>query len=210
MVSDQPTRRVLAELRSAGFSPRRSSGSHTLWAHPGGASVAVPDGHRRVSPGVYRKVRAAIARSTTDEGQGGEMHHDEPVTVSARPRYTAHVTREGRWWMVAVPEVDGLTQARRLSEAVPMARSLIAVTLDVDPDDVEVTLRIDRVGDVEVAERLAQIRRERADLAELERGLAQHTRSLARDLADHDVPQRDIGAVLGVSHQRAHQLLAPR
>lgn len=136
------------------------------------------------------------------------MHHDEPVTVSARARYTARVTREGRWWMVAVPEVDGLTQARRLSEVVSMARSLIAVTLDVDPDDVEVTLSIERVGDVEVADRLAQIRRERADLAELERSLAQHTRSLARDLADHDVPQRDIGAVLGVSHQRAHQLLA--
>ncbi len=138
------------------------------------------------------------------------MHDDQPVTVPTRPRYTAHVTREGRWWMVAVPEVDGLTQARRLSEAVPMARSLVAVTLDVDPEDLDIALSIDRVGDVDVADRLAEITRERAALSELERSLAEHTRSLARDLAERDVPQRDIGAVLGVSHQRAQQLLASR
>lgn len=68
MVSDQPTRRVLAELRAAGFSPRRTSGSHTLWAHPGGEGVAVPDGHRRISPGVYRKIRTAIDRAAGHEG----------------------------------------------------------------------------------------------------------------------------------------------
>lgn len=31
--------------------------------------------------------------------------------------YDVTVTRDGRWWMVGVPAIDGLTQARRLSEA---------------------------------------------------------------------------------------------
>ncbi|WP_282947594.1 hypothetical protein [Cellulomonas endometrii] len=137
------------------------------------------------------------------------MHGDDrPVTVSARPRYTANVTREGRWWMVAVPEVDGLTQARRLSEAGTMARELVSLVLDVDPDAFDLTVDVVSVDGVEVRDRLAEIERERAEAADLERRLAQHTRSLARDLAARDVPQRDIGAILGVSHQRANQLLA--
>lgn len=137
------------------------------------------------------------------------MHGDDrPVTVSARPRYTANVTREGRWWMVAVPEVDGPTQARRLSEAGTMARELVSLVLDVDPDAFDLTVDVVSVDGVEVRDRLAEIERERAEAADLERRLAQHTRSLARDLAARDVPQRDIGAILGVSHQRANQLLA--
>ncbi|WP_454050747.1 hypothetical protein [Cellulomonas sp. Marseille-Q8402] len=110
--------------------------------------------------------------------------------------------------MVAVPEVDGLTQARRLSEAGTMARELVALVLDVEPDTFDLTISIDNVSGVDVQDRLAEIARERAEAAELERRLAQHTRSLARELAALDVPQRDIGAVLGVSHQRANQLLA--
>lgn len=137
------------------------------------------------------------------------MHgEDAPVAVPTRPRYSALVTREDRWWLVEVPEIGGLTQARRLAEVVTMARSLIAVTLDVDPEAFDVTVSIERVGDVDVKERLAEIEQERAALSLLERSLAQHTRSLARDLAALELPQRDIGAVLGVSHQRAQQLLA--
>jgi hypothetical protein len=136
------------------------------------------------------------------------MHGDEPVTVSARPRYTANVTREGRWWMVAVPQIDALTQARRLGEAGTMARELIALVLEVEPDSFDVTVEIVSVAGVDVRDRLAEIERERTEAADLERRLAQHTRSLARDLAERDVPQRDIGAILGVSHQPAQQLLA--
>jgi len=36
--------------------------------------------------------------------------------------YTATATREGRWWLVRVPEIDGVTQARSLAEAEVMAR----------------------------------------------------------------------------------------
>lgn len=70
MVSDQPTRKVVKELRAAGFSPARTVGSHTFWTHPSGTRVSVPDGHRTVSPGMYRKVLAAIAAVQEEEDEG--------------------------------------------------------------------------------------------------------------------------------------------
>ena len=64
--------------------------------------------------------------------------------------YTARVTREGKWWMISIPEIDGLTQARRLSEAHLMAQEYIAVALGTPRDRVEVDLVVDAVGDVDV------------------------------------------------------------
>lgn len=58
--------------------------------------------------------------------------------------YEVEVTREAKWWMVSIPEIDGLTQARRLSEVEQMAREYIAVTLDVRFSTVRVSLG--RVG----------------------------------------------------------------
>ena len=48
--------------------------------------------------------------------------------------YKIEIERDGRWWMVHVPELDGLTQARRLSEAELMGREWIAVTTDHTPE----------------------------------------------------------------------------
>lgn len=121
--------------------------------------------------------------------------------------YEVTVTRDGRWWMVAIPELDGLTQARRLSEAGLMAREWIALTLGMPIDQVEVTVTVERVGDVDVARRLTTIRTQREQAAEMEQDAAAQAVSLAKALADQDVPVRDIGAVLGVSFQRAHQLI---
>lgn len=122
--------------------------------------------------------------------------------------YTATVSREGKWWMVHVPAIDGLTQARRLSEAERMARELIAVTTDVPIESVTVTVTIDRVGDVTgIPATLRHIDEERRTAAELERHAAAESTRLAKALADNDIPVRDIGAVLGISHQRAHQLI---
>lgn len=61
MVAEQNTRKVVKELRQAGFTPLRSgSGSHTIWGHPDGRKVTVPDGHRTITPGVYRKILATM------------------------------------------------------------------------------------------------------------------------------------------------------
>jgi hypothetical protein len=56
--------------------------------------------------------------------------------------YTANITREGDWWMIHVPEIDGVTQAHDLAEAGQMARELIAVTLDVPLDTVVVSTHV--------------------------------------------------------------------
>lgn len=122
--------------------------------------------------------------------------------------YTARVTREDRWWMVSVPEIDGLTQARRLSEAERMARELIAVTQGTSVEDVRVRVEVDRVGDVEVRSRLEQLHADRSEAARLERASSDLARSIAQDLVAEGIPLRDVGEVLGISHQRAHQLVS--
>ncbi|WP_404436916.1 hypothetical protein LG322_00900 [Microbacterium aerolatum] len=125
--------------------------------------------------------------------------------------YEATVSRDDKWWMVRIPAVDGLTQARRLSEATEMAREYIAASQDLPLDAVEVNLSFDPVGDVgDLTERVATITAERARAVELERSASQHARELAHSLAAADVPVRDIGAILRVSHQRAHQLISSR
>lgn len=60
MVAEQLTRKVTRELRAAGFEPVRTVGSHTRREHPSGGGVTVPDGHRTISPGVYRKISKAV------------------------------------------------------------------------------------------------------------------------------------------------------
>lgn len=123
--------------------------------------------------------------------------------------YTVSVTREGRWWMVRVPEIDQVTQARRLSEVTKAARELIAVTLDVPMSKVGVRVRVERVGEVEdVTGRAEAIRKEHARADELARRAQDESKELASQLAGADVPLRDIGELLGVSHQRVHQLIS--
>jgi predicted RNase H-like HicB family nuclease len=56
--------------------------------------------------------------------------------------YVVNVNREGKWWMVSIPELDGLTQARNEDEVEAMARDVIAVTLDVQPDSFALSVRM--------------------------------------------------------------------
>jgi hypothetical protein len=123
-------------------------------------------------------------------------------------RFQANAYLDGKWWMVEIPELNGLTQARRLTEVTQMTRDFIGVTLDIPVDSFEVEMTIERVQDLDIAARVAKIQAEKAQAAELERIATQEAQALAQELANKNLTVREIGVILGVSHQRAHQLIA--
>jgi hypothetical protein len=54
--------------------------------------------------------------------------------------YDVEVYRDGRWWMIRIPELDGLTQARWPGEVKSMARSYIAVSTGQPIDNIAVRI----------------------------------------------------------------------
>lgn len=120
--------------------------------------------------------------------------------------YTVSVTRDGKWWMIAVPELDALTQARRVDDVPTAAKELIALETGVALSDVEIDQHIE-LGGEDLAVRIAEITTQRARLAEDEARVRASTEAFAKKLADAQVPVRDIGALLGVTFQRASQLV---
>jgi len=122
--------------------------------------------------------------------------------------YMAVVERDGKWWMVSIPEIDGLTQARTLAESQKMASSLIAITLDIPVDAFNVTLDVRHVGKVfDVSSKVATIKAMREQAAEKERQAGVNAAALAKQLAAEGLTVRDIGSVFDVSFQRAHQMV---
>lgn len=119
--------------------------------------------------------------------------------------YTARVERDGRFWLVHVPEIDRYTQARNLREVEAMARDLVAVMLEVEPDSFELDIELELPEPVRA--HLAAAERLRAESTRANAAAAEEARAAARGLAAAGLPVRDIGIALGVSHQRAHQLL---
>ncbi|ONI72409.1 hypothetical protein BWI15_20455 [Kribbella sp. ALI-6-A] len=121
--------------------------------------------------------------------------------------YDALVTRDGRWWMIEIPELDGLTQARRLDEVEKMAREYIAVTLDVPMSQVAVSVSGVEVAGQDLLEAKALVEDLRRHAKQVEELVADLTRQLASALSSASVPVRDVSKVLGVSHQRVSQLV---
>ncbi len=89
-----------------------------------------------------------------------------------------------------------------------MARELIAATLDLSLDRVAVDVTLEPMHGLEdLPARMANIASNRRKALELERQATHEAAELAKALVDLDIPLRDVGTVMGVSHQRAHQLV---
>lgn len=119
--------------------------------------------------------------------------------------YDVVAERDGAFWLVSVPAVKRMTQARSVREIEPMARDLIALMCNVRPDSFEVKVELRLPASV--SEHLTEARRLR-DLASSSNTRAAHeSRAAAKELRAAGLTIRDVGEVLGVSQQRAHQLL---
>jgi hypothetical protein len=121
--------------------------------------------------------------------------------------YKVEITRDGRWWMVHIPEIDGLTQARRIGEAQQMAREFIALETSTPITDVMVTIAsitVPGLGDIqELADDISDLR-EAARKAEA--AVADATKRYAKRATQARIPVRDIAELLDVSPQRVSQL----
>jgi hypothetical protein len=58
--------------------------------------------------------------------------------------YTALCEREGRWWVITVPELQagGVTQARTLDEVPAVVADLVATMTGADRAVIEVNMRV--------------------------------------------------------------------
>jgi predicted RNA binding protein YcfA (HicA-like mRNA interferase family) len=62
MVSEQPTRKVVRAFKDAGWKRIRTEGSHSVYeCSCGQHTFSLPDGHKEISSGVYRKACKALA-----------------------------------------------------------------------------------------------------------------------------------------------------
>lgn len=120
--------------------------------------------------------------------------------------YTAIATRDGKYWLVHIPDIDQYTQARTLAEVEPMARELIALTQGVPEDSIELEWRTDLPDAVQHHLELAAKYADEASWYQTE--AANERRFAAREMRAAGMTVRDIGAALGVSHQRAQQLIS--
>lgn len=121
--------------------------------------------------------------------------------------YTVQVFRDGGFWILEVPELRAVGQARTLASAGGTARELVALWLDVPADQVQVVLDYSRV-DPEAIELAAGARSEQAKAEELSRVAARRLRQAARRLVQTDgLSLRDTATVLGVTFGRVQQLL---
>jgi hypothetical protein len=121
--------------------------------------------------------------------------------------YTIDVTREGRWWMIHVPKIAGLTQARRISEIEDQARSLIAVSTDQQPSNITVritSVTVPELGDV--AARASEIEDDRIAALQATKAALRAAADYAQALAKAGIAVRDVAELLHVSPQRISQL----
>lgn len=119
--------------------------------------------------------------------------------------YRVTARRAGDWWALEVPDLPGVfSQAKRLDRADEAAREAIAAMLDVEPEEVEVTVEPELPEEARrVLAQAEDARRAARDAADAEREAMRRAAAvLTRDLS-----QRDAGRVMGVSFQRVSQLL---
>ncbi|MCL2781937.1 MAG: hypothetical protein FWD74_10735 [Actinomycetia bacterium] len=114
--------------------------------------------------------------------------------------------RSHNWWVLESAEAGAVSQCRSLSQADAEMREAIAYQLDIPQDsfaiDVEVIAPDSYRQAIERSEELRD--KARATAAEAARSRAQ----AAKELAALHISVRDIGRVMGISYQRAHQLIS--
>jgi hypothetical protein len=119
--------------------------------------------------------------------------------------WNASARQVGKFWYIQVDGLSGSTQGRSVKEIDLMVRDYISIMTETEPDSFDVNMQLLLPDDVAATLKRAGELRDIADNARKE--AAVESRRAAKALRASGLTVRDIGAALGVSFQRAHQLV---
>jgi len=123
--------------------------------------------------------------------------------------FTSTAQRDGRWWVVQCDQEPGaISQVAQLSQAVDRQREAISMITDIPEDEIEVVLN-PVVSDEGLA-LIAELKTVSAAVEKLQQSLGELRKRTIEELQSEGLSFRDIGVLLGVSHQRVAQLLERR
>lgn len=121
--------------------------------------------------------------------------------------YRVEVVRSGNWWAITVPDLPGtFSQAKRLDQVEANAREAITLMTDSEEDEVKLDIHVNT--DPDIAELITALHASSHATRKARDNEAKTRRQVVRALKKKDLPTRDIGALIGLSHQRVAQILA--
>ena len=128
--------------------------------------------------------------------------------TEVRPQqWTVEVTRSGGWWAINVPDLPGVfSQCRRLDQVDEYVREAIALLLDADDSEVG-TIDVTVVSPPEIAELVQTVEQAEQAARDAVEAAARVRKDAAQSLLHQGYPMRDIGRLIGISHQRVSQIL---
>ena len=123
--------------------------------------------------------------------------------------YRVEVTREDGVWVADIwaPELGpAATDTVHFADLEAEVRDLIAGLTDREPGDLELTWRYNIAG-ADLTETISRLLKAEIGLQMATQAHEEARRAALQELACAGLSQAVIGDVLGVSHQRVHQLL---
>jgi DNA-directed RNA polymerase specialized sigma24 family protein len=123
--------------------------------------------------------------------------------------YQVEVTREDGLWVADIwgPGLGpAATDTVHFADLESEVRDLIAGLTDTEPGDFELTWRY-TIGGADMTSTIGRLLEAEVGLQQATQAHDEARRAALRELASTGLSQAAIGDVLGVSHQRVHQLL---
>jgi hypothetical protein len=129
------------------------------------------------------------------------------MVATVMQQFTSTARKDGRWWVVQCDQHPGaISQVARLDQAQEHQREAIAFVAGLPQEKVSVTVRA--ALDPAITLQLEEADRLRLESESAAKLSAEGRRHAALAMKAAGLTVRDIGTVLHVSHQRAHQLVS--
>lgn len=138
-----------------------------------------------------------------------KQHTDPNLTEETVTTYTARLEKEhdGRWSVELDEEPRVHTWGKTIDQA--LTRMSEAAALWFQTDEASIDLVPKPVLPKTTDRTVEQARKAREQARNADRLAIEQTRKAAAALTSRGISMRDAAAILGISHQRVHQLLAP-